>query len=108
MNTELEGRRRVWLALSELFLDTEIDLEYIISSLQTSGYSRPDIESIMQNEVAPVLGGHVLSVAGEWMGFDLTPVEQRYLKGQARPTLLGRAALHVIREDWRKVLGQLE
>lgn len=98
----------VWEALSELFLDTEIELQHVISSLQGSGFSRADIEKVMRCEVAPVLGGNVLSVAGVWLAFDLTPVEQRYLSGQARPSFTGWLALRVMRKEWQQVLAALD
>lgn len=103
----LTARREVWAALSELFLDTETDLPGILTrlqhSVQHSGYSRAQIEFILRAEVAPLVGGNVLSVAGVWDAFDLTPVEQRYLAGQARPSLLGNVALRVIHADWEQV-----
>ena len=107
MTTDPGRRWQVWEALSELFLDTEVDVPSVIARLQASGYDRAEIERIMIREVAPVLGGNALSVAGVWTAFDLTPVEQRYLAGQARPSLLGWAALRIIREDWQQVQGAL-
>lgn len=97
----------VWEALSELFLDTEIDLEGIAERLKESGFSLADIEHILKTEVAPVLGGNLFSVAGEWAFFDLKPVEERYLSGKARASLEGWVALRMIREDWQAVKSRL-
>ena len=107
MTPDLEVRRRVWNALAELFLDTEIDLEWVARELRESGLSRAEVEAILKREVAPVVGGNVLGMAGEWAGFDLPPLEERYLAGRARPTLTGWLALRVIRQDWQRVSSKL-
>ena len=105
--TELEARRCAWTALSELFLDTEVNIPSIITCLQQSHFNWAEIETIMECEVAPVVGSNVFSIAGEWRGFNLTAIQARYLAGTARPSLTGRAALHVIREDWKQVQAAL-
>ena len=94
--------------ISELFLDTETDVRYVIRELKATGLNRADITAIMQAEVAPVVGRNLLSVAGEWQAFDLTPIEQRYLSGAARPTLEGQLFQWIIREEWQAILDGLE
>lgn len=90
---ELAKRRPVWVALSELWLDTKLqesDLAYIASVLKQSGYSLAELRAIHFNEVAPVVSPNLQLVAGVWDGFDeewlcaaiLRPVPQ------ARPALL--------------------
>jgi hypothetical protein len=73
MPEELASRRLVWVALSDLWLDTELqesDLAHIASALNQSGYSLAQIRAIHLDEVAPVLFPNLLSVAGVWGGFD--------------------------------------
>ncbi len=66
-------RHAVWVALSELWLDTTLqddDLEAVVVILRESPFDLEAIDEIHWREVAPVLYGNLLSVAGEWAGFD--------------------------------------
>lgn len=68
-----EQRQPVWLALSELYLDTELeeaDFRRLALVLAASGFSWHDIKLINYDEVAPVLWQNLLSMAGEWAGWD--------------------------------------
>lgn len=104
---DLERRRPVWLAMSELFLDTELDLpalHAIARALRASGYTPQELERILSREVAPILRANTLSVAGEWTGFDPDWLVERILKRQHSwrrwlPGVVGRSA----RENWLRV-----
>lgn len=68
-----EERKRIWLALSELYLDTELstnDFERLVAVFKKSGFELNEIREIDLFEVFPVLQTNLLSVAGEWVGFD--------------------------------------
>jgi hypothetical protein len=70
---ELTRRKLVWLALSEFYLDTELqpaDFRRIRAVFDQSGYFAQEIRQIDYAEVGPVLYGNLLSVVGEWAGFD--------------------------------------
>ena len=70
---ELARRRPVWLALGELYLDTELqaaDFQRIAAVCAASGFSWAEIQAINYNEVAPTLFSNLQSVAGEWAGWD--------------------------------------
>ncbi len=69
---DIESRQPVWVALSNLFLDTEVDLlaESIAQALASSPYSIEQLETILVTEVYPVCKYNLWSVAGEWVGFD--------------------------------------
>jgi hypothetical protein len=70
---EIEQRSELWLALSNLWLDTELDendYEFIANRMIDSNYSLNEIENILSQEVAPVLYKNLSNVAGEWVGFD--------------------------------------
>ncbi|PNY81477.1 DUF7079 family protein [Deinococcus koreensis] len=108
MTSDLARRRVAWEALSELFLDTEPDLEAIARRLGRSGFDVAELDHILRGEVAPVLGGNLLAVAGVWDAFDLEPIEARYRAGRRRPGLLGRLACHLIRDDWARVRAGME
>ena len=72
-DSEIERRKPVWAALSELWLDTELeedDLRRIAEAMRRSGYSVGELRDIYLFEVAPVVFPNLLSVAGEWAGFD--------------------------------------
>lgn len=71
----IEERMRVWIPLSEFFLDTELDasqLDRIAGILAASTYSEAQLEEILRAEISPVCSWNLLSVAGEWQGFDET------------------------------------
>ena len=62
----------VWDALSEFFLDTELQpdaYERIAKILAASRYSEQDLTEILCYEVYPVCKLNMLCVAGEWAGF---------------------------------------
>ncbi|MBK1894540.1 DUF7079 family protein [Chryseobacterium paridis] len=69
----LDERKLVWEALSELYLDTELqdsDFQYVIRILVKSPFTFEEIKKIDQYEVFPVLFSNLLIPAGEWAGFD--------------------------------------
>lgn len=69
----LEARRPVWVALSEFYLDTELqdsDFRHIAFAILDSPYTFEEVRKIDKYEVFPVLHANLLSVAGEWAGFD--------------------------------------
>lgn len=65
-------RRPIWLALSDLFLDTEVRgyLPGVAETAHRLGLSSEGLWDILEREVAPLLAPNLLSVAGEWAGFD--------------------------------------
>ncbi len=67
-----QRRLKVWQALSELFLDTEIDhrtFALVADAIMESEYSPEDIQTILWGEVFPALESNLRSVAGEWAGW---------------------------------------
>lgn len=106
---DIENRRPVWRALSELFLDTELqdnDFSCIARTLAKSPYTLAEIERILFREVYPVCIPNMLSVAGEWAGFDFEWLEESILRHTKRSRALG-SILHphrwMIRDDWNRV-----
>ena len=79
---DLSARRPVWEALSDMFLDTDVSLsrEWRIARLAQSPYSIEELEWILRNEVYPICKYNLLSVAGEWAGFDPGWLEERILR----------------------------
>jgi hypothetical protein len=82
---DLARRQPVWLALSELYLDIELeagDFQRLAGVFAASGFSWSDIQQINYDEVAPVLWQNLLSMAGEWAGWNevllLASIGKRY------------------------------
>ena len=71
--TEIERRKPVWLAISEFYLHTELDIDDILRIkviFRNSGYSLEELKDIDFYEVKPIVGINLWSVAGVWAGFD--------------------------------------
>ena len=63
----------IWHALSEFYLDTELDgadFDRIAAVFTKSGFTLEELRQIDLYEVFPLLQWNLLSVAGEWAGFD--------------------------------------
>ncbi|MBP1166293.1 hypothetical protein JOE44_003177 [Chryseobacterium sp. PvR013] len=74
-----EERKLVWLALADLYLDTELQewqFQYITGIFLKSPFNLEKIKKIDQYEVFPVLFSNLLNPAGEWAGFE----EKRLVK----------------------------
>jgi len=72
-DTELQRRKPLWTALSELWLDTALspfDIQRIARIATESGYSLAELNVIYLYEVAPVVSANLLVPAGVWQGFD--------------------------------------
>jgi hypothetical protein len=84
---DLAGRRPVWEALSDLFLDTEVSLarNWRVGILAASPYSLEELERILIDEVHPICKYNLLSVAGVWAGFDQAWLEARILRRLGSP-----------------------
>jgi hypothetical protein len=98
-DTDVESRRPVWIALSELFLDTTLDsadIDRIAKTLAGSRYSLGELDRILLWEVYPACHRNLWSIAGEWAGFDPGWLESRILRG---PSLLALA--------WAGTLGRI-
>ncbi|GGI93465.1 DUF7079 family protein [Shewanella gelidii] len=69
---QIKSRKPVWIAFSDLFLDTDVTLIYdeIAQICSESEYSIAELKEILTEEVAPVVSGNLLSIAGEWAGFN--------------------------------------
>ena len=111
---EVERRRPVWDALSSFFLDTELDDEqhrHMAQVLVASAYSPSEIQTILWEEVYPVVEANLRSPCGEWAGFDLDWMQQQILSGRYRRTLAMRIAgvlplspARMVRQEWNELL----
>lgn len=106
---EIDRRRPVWQAMSAFFLDTELDAaddERIADVLAASGYSIDELERILWHELSPILHWNLMSIAGEWAGFDMQSVEQQILShpaGKFRRWWSHITGGHIARHAWSRV-----
>ena len=87
---ERQSREAVWIELSKLFLDTELqpqDYDEIAAVLAASPYSIDELEVIVVKEVAPLCLPNLCTTAGEWQGFDPELVK-RSCAANSRPGVL--------------------
>lgn len=112
---EIEARLPLWCALSDLFLDTEMqdgDYQAIARTASAGGFSADQVRDILEREVFPAFAVNLMSVAGEWAGFDAEFVRERILETLARPPLTrflaGGVKKQLMAEDWPRVLAAIE
>lgn len=111
-------RLQVWTALSELFLDTELqehDLSRIAAVLARSAYTPGELEDILKNEVSPAFSANLLSVAGEWQPWSedqVRDIMERSIRLHLSTHLLDRmrAALsrRMIPAEWHGIVDRLK
>lgn len=105
---ELARRRPIWVALSELFLDTELSeatCRAIARDVRASEYSPEEIQRILWDEVYPVLEANLREPAGVWDGFDTTWLERQILGSRGRPApRRHRMTERIVRDGWAQVL----
>lgn len=68
----IEERKPIWIALSNLYIDTELqdnDFKSIARTINDSPYSFEKIKQIDKAEVFPILRYNLLNVSGVWTGF---------------------------------------
>ena len=84
-------RKPIWISLSDFYLDTELDkkdFRHIAFKIIESPYSLQEVKEINKYEVFPILQRNLLSVAGEWAGFDEKWLVEEITKSIENRTLL--------------------
>lgn len=107
-----EDRLKIWRALSDLFLDTEIEdhvFTYIARTVSECGLSLSETEDILWYEVYPVLEGNLRNVAGVWEGWPDSWLLQN-LPAKVRPNSIhGNATIiQEIKLCWQRVTEAYE
>lgn len=111
---DLEDRKLVWWALSDLYLDTELDendFKYIALTIFNSPYTYDKVREIDQYEVFPVLFSNLLNPMGEWGGFNDKILFKNVLNWMESRTKLDMVAVQwgypmyrwMNKEYWRKI-----
>ena len=67
---ELEIRQPLWIALSDLYLDTEPDWKRVAAICADSSFALHELKRILFDEVHPIVHWNLWSSAGVWDGFD--------------------------------------
>lgn len=111
------AREAVWLALAELWLDSDTDaatLDAIVRTLRDSGLAVAELERIFYYEVAPVVWLNAWSVAGvwaafdpEWLGEECRRNQQRGCWHRGKCRLLRRPMTYACIEQWRLISRRL-
>lgn len=112
---EVAARMPLWCALSELFLDTEMqvqDYEAVARAARAGGFSVEQVRDILAREVFPAFAFNLMSVAGEWTGFDPDFVRARILRTLKHPGatwLLSRGLrTRLLAQEWPRVRAAME
>jgi len=114
-NKDIAQRQPVWIALSEFYLDTELDehdLKRIAQVFKASGLDLQAVKDIDKQEVFPVLQTNLFRTAGTWASFDLVflteACRKMYLKRntwwhKGRTLIWNRLFYPMRRDYWEKV-----
>jgi hypothetical protein len=105
---DLDRRRPVWDAMSDVFLDTETrwGMPRIALVLAQSGYSAEELEAIWEHEIVPECGWNLLQAAGEWALFVVDEdrlTERAEGKRSLLDRMMGVASPLVIGGQWRAI-----
>lgn len=84
------ARRRAWIALSALYLDTDVDGEHahVARTLAASPFALDALRAMLFDDVHPALRANLWSVAGVWSGFDEAWLVARIERRRGRPRWL--------------------
>ncbi len=112
MEQDWSSRRRVWAALSEVFLDTETRWAFpaVALTLLESPFSSAEQERIWRYEAVPEFRGNVLTMFGEWAALPLDEVSLRR-RARTAPTLWTRwwsTAPRWLTAQWRGIVALRE
>lgn len=116
---DLVARRPVWWALSDLFLDIELDdvvYNYVARMCLESPYSPEECAEILWREVYPICSRNLFSMAGVWDAFEREWLENEIIRHVStwrfrfwerwewKQPLFGRIVL----SDWHEVQKRME
>lgn len=108
---DLPRRRIVWNALSELYLDTELDRSdhrRIAREIRRAGYTVDEADQVLFAELHGVLIWNLWIVAGEWAGFDEEWLEQRLVpRSRAIPNRAVVFSAWMVAEPWGQTRSDL-
>jgi hypothetical protein len=109
---DLDACIPVWMALSDLYLDTDVTLSHdcIARTLAASSYRLEDLHEMLMYDVHPALYPNLMSVAGEWAGFDETWLVERITAIRRQPRWRRRISHWFVRDigvQWRALVPMI-
>lgn len=108
----IDARIPVWVALSDLYLDTDVTLahDYIARTLAASPFSLEALHEMLMYDVHPALYVNLMSVAGEWAGFDQAWLLERIEAVRRQPRWRRRISHWFVRDvgvQWRVLVPMI-
>ena len=108
----LDARIPVWVALSDLYLDTDVTLshDYIARTLAASPYPLDALHEMLMYDVHPALYKNLMSVVGEWAGFDQAWLLERIEAVRRQPRWRRRISHWFVRDigvQWRALVPMI-
>ncbi len=114
----IANRLPVWKALSNLYIDTELqdyDFKNIAYIIKESPYQLEEVKNIHKYEVFPVLYQNLLIVAGVWDGFDEKWLAEEIIKSIKKRNKLKTLFIEIVyatqkamfKEIWKKIENTL-
>jgi hypothetical protein len=109
---DIDTRIPVWVALSDLYLDTDVTLSYehIARTLAASPYPLDALHEMLMDDVHPALYMNLMSVAGEWAGFDEAWLVERITAVRRQPRWRRRISHWFVRDigvQWRALVPMI-
>jgi hypothetical protein len=112
-----EERIQLWSALSEVFVDNEVDYGYIARQLQ--GFDRATAQAALYEDVGPACYGNLLApIPSVWAGFDSTWLAETIERNQAarqrwplrrlRDQLFIAYLRRALQSEWAKIEAELD
>jgi hypothetical protein len=106
---ELERRKPVWDAMSDVFLDTETRwaLPRVALTLVESGYGLDELGAIWKDEIVPECAWNLSPIAGEWALFVLDEEALATRAAGRKPLverIVGASTPAFVDEQWRVIL----
>lgn len=104
------ARVPVWIALSGLYLDTEVERfhDAIAATLAASPFDLDALRAMLVHDVHPVLFTNLMAPVGVWDGFDEAWLVERIRARGARPRRgLSRWFRGDIDAQWRAVAAKI-
>lgn len=105
-----DARVPVWIALSGLYLDTEVEAfhDAIAETLAASPFDLDELQAMLMHDVHPVLFANLMAPAGVWDGFDEDwLVERIRARGGRRRRGLSAWFRSDIDAQWRAVAAKI-
>ncbi|SFP55573.1 hypothetical protein SAMN05216601_11510 [Ectopseudomonas composti] len=112
-----EERIHLWSALSEVFVDNEVDYTFI--ARQVAGFDRAMVQAAFYEDVAPACYSNMLApIPPIWTGFDSTWLGETIERAQAarqrsalrrlRDRLFIAYLCHALKAEWAKIAQELD